>query len=110
MNNRSGILYPTSVFEDLGHDKALLQTLTTQLEKIWADALGFCGCEIIRRTLGLAHIIEYEDIESDDLRARCEAAGLAIARRLLLEKDQLQGMSALLQLIHSHVPSTEISA
>lgn len=86
MQQRTGMLYPASLFEDQGHHDALSQALADQLDHIWTDAMGFCGCEIIRRTLGLAHIIEYDDIEDVHLRASCESTGLRIARKLLVER------------------------
>ena len=96
MNERTGILFPASLFEDQNHDEAVQQALTAQLHQVWVDAMGFCGCEIIRRTLGLAHIVEYDEIESDEHRAQCEARGLRIARKLLVERAHVGGIAALL--------------
>jgi 5-methylthioribose kinase len=92
---RTGILFPPTLFEDQGHHEALDVALARQLEHVWTDAMGFCGCEIIRRTLGLAHIAEYDDIEDDDQRASCEATGLAIARKLLVDREKIESMITL---------------
>ncbi|MFK8082165.1 MAG: S-methyl-5-thioribose kinase [Granulosicoccus sp.] len=103
LHERQGMLFPASLFEDQGHHDALKQALTEQLEHIWTDALGFCGCEIIRRTLGLAHIIEYDDIHDDDLRAQCESTGLRIARQLLVERAAIKTVGELLDVVASSV-------
>ena len=69
------------------------------LDQIWLDAMGFCGAEIIRRTLGLAHIAEYDDIEDAALRARCEAVGLQIGRTLLVEGHSFKDIDAVFSLM-----------
>ena len=96
---RTGILFPATLFEDQGHEDASAEALQWQLQRIWTDAVGFCGCEIIRRTLGLAHIAEYEDIESDDVRAQCELRGLSIARTLMVDRQEIDSMDAVFRLI-----------
>ncbi len=100
LNERSGILFPATLFEDQGHHDAIKLALADQLDTIWTDAMGFCGCEIIRRTLGLAHIIEFDDIASDDMRAACESTGLNIARKLLVERHSISSMQTLLDSIN----------
>lgn len=38
------------------------QWLAIVLQNIFADAVGFAGCEIIRRTIGLAHVADLDGI------------------------------------------------
>ncbi|MFK7996615.1 MAG: S-methyl-5-thioribose kinase [Granulosicoccus sp.] len=99
MQERAGILFPASMFEDQEHHDAVRIALSGQLEHIWTDAMGFCGCEIIRRTLGLAHIIEYDDIQDDELRASCESIGLHIARELLVDRANIKTVDEALDVI-----------
>ena len=101
LNERTGILFPPSLFEDQQHAHGINTALERQLMDIWNDAMGFCGCEVIRRTLGLAHIAEYDDIADDDLRAQCEAQGLNIARKLLLHAEQVTGPADLIAMVQS---------
>lgn len=96
---RHGIMYPASLFEDQQQADGANQALQQQLQIIWQDTLGFCGAEIIRRTLGLAHIIEYDDIADESLRADCEASGLRIGRELLLQRCNLHDVDVLIALI-----------
>ena len=110
VNERTGILYPATLFEQQGHTDAITQAAAIQLDQIWTDAMGFCGCEIIRRTLGLAHIVEYDDIASEDMRARCESTGLAIAQTLLVDRNRVPSLSALLELIRHSTADTGAQA
>jgi 5-methylthioribose kinase len=73
----------------------LSQALAVRLQKIWNDALGFAGCEMIRRIVGLAHIADFESIEDPDRRAACERLTIIFARRLLLERPHFSCVSQL---------------
>ncbi|WP_257557941.1 S-methyl-5-thioribose kinase [Sphingobium sp. CFD-2] len=64
------------------------------LAGIWTDALGFAGCEMIRRILGLAHVADFESIADEALRADCERRALQIARRLLVDRAAFPGIAA----------------
>ena len=70
------------------------QTLALWLEQVWEDALGFAGCEMIRRVVGLAHVADFETIVDPDRRAECERRTILIARALLLERSQYRSISA----------------
>lgn len=98
---RTGILFPQSLYEDQGDHAAADQALQIILKQTWADATGFCGAEIIRRTLGLAHIAEYDDIEDADTRAACEAVGLNIGRSLLVEPQLYNDCDLLISLMQN---------
>jgi 5-methylthioribose kinase len=86
---RTGILYPASLYEDQGHHLASEQALTQMLSKIWQDLLGFCGVEMHRRILGLAHIAELDTIEDEALRAQCETKALLFGRHLIKNRHAL---------------------
>ena len=91
---RSGILYPRSVFEDRGDALGAEQALELVLSGIWTDMLGFAGIEMHRRILGLAHNAEFETIADPDLRARCEAAALKFGRHLVVNRAQIHEFGA----------------
>ena len=86
---RTGILYEKSLYEDQGHGLASEQALAHRLQLIWEDTLGFAGVEIIRRTLSLAHIAENDRIEDEELRADCEARGLRLGRQLVVNRCRM---------------------
>ncbi len=95
---RKGILYQASLFEDQGDDLASEQALAARLDHIFEDMLGFAGVEIIRRTLSLAHIAENDTIEDEALRAQCEGRGLRLGRALLVKRREFAGMNSVLSL------------
>lgn len=83
---RSGMLYPASLFEDQGHEStAALQEL---LWEIWRDALGFCGIEMHRRLLSLAHNADFEEVADETLRLKLEARTLMMGRELILRRGE----------------------
>ena len=86
---RTGILYEKTLFEDQGHELASEQALAHRLQSIWQDTLGFAGVEMIRRTLSLAHIAENDTIENEVLRADCEARGLKLGRQLVVNRSRM---------------------
>ncbi len=47
------------------------------------DALGFCGVEMIRRTVGLSHVEDWTGIADTRLRARLQRPALDMARCLI---------------------------
>lgn len=87
---RDGALYAIARDEPALRDAAIAQ----RLGAIWRDALGFAGCEIIRRILGLAHVADFESITDEDARATRERRALLLARRLLVERDAFPDIAA----------------
>ena len=69
------------------------QALAWRLQRIWDDALGFAGCEMIRRIVGLAHVADFETIIDPDRRAECERRAILVARSLLLQRARCQSMA-----------------
>jgi 5-methylthioribose kinase len=65
------------------------------------DSIGFAACKMIRRVLGIAHVIDLEQIADPALRARAETWVLAIAERLLLERSGISDTAALLTTIRA---------
>jgi 5-methylthioribose kinase len=63
------------------------------------DTAGFAGCKMIRRVLGVAHVEDLESIADLEQRARAERWALAIARRLLVERSQLDNIDSFVALV-----------
>ena len=66
------------------------------LRRVFDDALGFAGCEMVRRVLGLAKVADIADIEDLQARASAETMALQLAERLLLERRTLRTIQQLL--------------
>ncbi len=90
---RTGMLYPKSLFEDQGHSsEAACKAL---LKDIWHDALAICGIEMHRRTLSLAHNADFESIEDVTVRAPLEARNLMMGAELIHNAETIADPAAL---------------
>jgi 5-methylthioribose kinase len=90
---RTGILYPRSLFEDQGHsaDAACDKVLAT----IWEDAIRFCGIEMLRRCLSLAHNADFETIADTGTRAHLEARNIMMGIALIRDAQAATNPQAL---------------
>ena len=65
---------------------------------IFSDALGFAGCEMIRRMVGLAKVAEIAAIPDETARALIEVRTLRLAEALLVGRDDFQFISEVIDL------------
>jgi len=89
---RTGILYPASLFEDQGQDSA--PACDAVLAGIWRDAWSVCGIEMHRRCLSLAHNADFEEIADVSVRAPLEARNLLMGAELIHTADALADAGA----------------
>lgn len=90
-----GDAFPRRLFAGDGDGAALRAAREAFVDTLFTDMLGFAACKMIRRIVGFAHVSDFESIAEPALRARCEAAALALARRLLTQPGQFRSMSDL---------------
>ncbi len=62
------------------------------IAELLADTLGYAGTEIIRRTIGLAHVLDIESIEDEERRADSERLALKLGQILIHERTTLTRM------------------
>ncbi|MFE8703585.1 S-methyl-5-thioribose kinase [Cytobacillus sp. FJAT-54145] len=70
--------------------------LSFLLEKALKDAIGFAGCELIRRTIGLAHVADLDGIQDDTERIEAKRTTLSIGRELIVNRNQFTSIQQLL--------------
>jgi 5-methylthioribose kinase len=97
---RTGMLFPKTMFEDQGHDST--PACNDMLREIRADALAFCGIEMHRRCLSLAHNADFEDIADTAIRAPLEARNLMMGRELILSAERLPDTASVLRLLRAY--------
>ena len=90
----SGDAYPPSMFEGEAGAASLATARTAFMADLFEDAMGFAGCSMIRRTLGLAHNIDLELIQDRGVRAACERRTLDLARALVVERGHYPAIGA----------------
>ncbi|WP_409291957.1 S-methyl-5-thioribose kinase [Peribacillus sp. SCS-37] len=92
-----------TIYTGLWHDEGNEIYCTTPgfleavLEKTFRDALGFAGCELIRRTIGLAHVQDLDGIEDDSERLAAKKSALRIGRELILQRGQIDDINGLIK-------------
>lgn len=63
--------------------------LESVLDKIFRDTLGFAGCELIRRTIGLAHVKDLDGIEEAERRIQFKKQALQLGETLIIKRSEL---------------------
>ena len=83
------------VFSDLWHTHNVEPYAKTEglledvLHHMFIDAIGFAGCEVIRRTIGLAHVADLDGIENKENRLQAKRHALRLGRSLILQRETL---------------------
>lgn len=72
------------------------------LQQVWTDAVGYCGTELIRRTIGLAHVADLDSITDVEMRAECQRSALNLGRALIVNAPHIEHINALLARIRQH--------
>jgi 5-methylthioribose kinase len=86
---RTGLLYDPALFEAAGDPAGADAALHNVLNGIWRDALAFCGVEMHRRVLGLAHVEDLQAIADPARRVPCEARALESGRVIATTRGAL---------------------
>lgn len=66
------------------------------LQKVWRDTLGFCGTEVIRRTVGMSQVADIKTIKDDAMRNECVRQAITLGRTLILAADRIADSEALI--------------
>lgn len=79
-------LWRTHNVEPYAKTEGLLEDV---LHHTFVDAIGFAGCEVIRRTIGLAHVADLDGIEDKEKRLHAKRHALRLGRSLILQRETL---------------------
>jgi 5-methylthioribose kinase len=91
----AGDAYAPSMFDDGPGRAAMRAERERFVAGLYGDMLAFAGVKMIRRILGFAHNIDFEQIADPDRRAASESATLELARRLLVSPQDFHAIEAL---------------
>ncbi|MGR3763628.1 S-methyl-5-thioribose kinase [Rossellomorea sp. NS-SX7] len=72
------------------------------LNKAFQDSAGFSGCELIRRTVGLAHVADLDSIPDKDKRLLAKSTCLSLGRELILKRHTFSTIEELTEFIRNH--------
>jgi 5-methylthioribose kinase len=84
---RAGDGYQKQLFEDQDALDALRLAEDRFMTRLFEDTLGFAGCKMIRRTLGLAKVADMESIADPAIKAQAQTKALRFARDLIVRRD-----------------------
>jgi 5-methylthioribose kinase len=104
----AGDAFAPQTFADASSRAALLAEQQRYMDGLYADMIGFAAVKMIRRILGFAHVIDFEEISDRDTRARMEGATLQLARSMLTEPERFDTTAKLVaaaraQSTHAHM-------
>eukprot|EP01065_Artemidia_motanka_P032571 TRINITY_DN39556_c0_g1_i1.p1 TRINITY_DN39556_c0_g1~~TRINITY_DN39556_c0_g1_i1.p1 ORF type:complete len:438 (+),score=147.48 TRINITY_DN39556_c0_g1_i1:59-1372(+) len=64
------------------------------MQQLFRDTLGFAGCKMIRRCVGVAHVEDLESVKDDAARVAGETRVIALARRMVTSPHSFLSFSA----------------
>ncbi|MBN3554940.1 S-methyl-5-thioribose kinase [Fictibacillus nanhaiensis] len=91
----------SETFTQLWNEKAtdpfakILGVLENFLEKTFQEAIGFAGCEIIRRTIGLAHVADLDSIPQKEVELFYKKTALELGAKLIKNQRKLTNITEL---------------
>ncbi|MFJ5795240.1 S-methyl-5-thioribose kinase [Bacillus atrophaeus] len=77
--------------------------LEDTLAHIFSHAVGFAGCELIRRTIGLAHVADLDTIVPFDKRIERKRLALEIGAVFVEKREQLKTITDVLKQFKQHL-------
>ncbi|WP_312242914.1 S-methyl-5-thioribose kinase [Pantoea sp.] len=66
------------------------------LRKVWVDTLGYCGTELIRRTVGMSHVADMKNISDDAMRTECIRSAITLGKTLIIAAPHIEDIDALI--------------
>jgi len=72
------------------------------LKKVWHDAIGFCGTELIRRSVGLSHVADIDTIRDDEMRHECLRHAITLGKALIVIADRIDSVDELVARVRQY--------
>ena len=76
------------------------------LDGILEDASGVAGCELIRRTVGIAHVKDLTAIEDEQARVTAETVCLRTGKRLVMDRATMKTGHAFFSVLQEQLADT----
>ncbi|WP_297196446.1 S-methyl-5-thioribose kinase [uncultured Pluralibacter sp.] len=95
-------------FLSLAHEKTRDAALAVPgyaalfLASVWRDAVGFCGTELIRRSVGLSHVADIDTIADEEMRHACLRHAIALGRALVVLAPRIDSVEALIARVRQY--------
>ena len=95
-------------FQALAHEKTRDAALSAPgytsafLKKVWHDAIGFCGTELIRRSVGLSHVADIDTIQDEAMRHECLRHAITLGKALIVIADRIDSAEDLVARVRQY--------
>jgi 5-methylthioribose kinase len=73
------------------------------LEKIFRDSIGFAGCELIRRTIGLSHVKDLDGIVDDSERINAKKIALKLGKGCIINRQNLNSIEGFILFVKEFI-------
>ena len=106
----------TKTFSELWANESLEVFTKTEgyldyvLHQTFEDAIGFCGCELIRRTIGLAHVADLDGIADIDTKLEAKRHAIELGKALILNRSEIDYTSKLREYFETTKLSKEVTS
>ncbi len=88
-------------FAQCGGEAALDIYRRLYMRRLLQDTVGYGGCKMMRRQLGIAHVEDIECIEDPKERAVAERLALAIGQRFVLERGAVESIDDMIDIVRT---------
>ena len=72
------------------------------LKKVWTDAVGFCGTELIRRSVGLSHVADIDTINDEEMRHECLRHAITLGKVLIVIAPRIDNVDELIARVRQY--------
>lgn len=69
------------------------------LKTIFSESMGFAGCKMNRRVIGLAHVADLDSIADEEKRAKAQIYALKIGEALIMNRNCLKNIEDTIELV-----------
>ncbi len=77
------------------------------LKRLLSDSLGYAGCKMVRRIVGLSHVADIDTIPDPKVRHRAQRLALAIGKSLIKRNRSVQSIGQLVDIVETAVAAAE---
>jgi len=83
------------LYDDRKNLEILQEIQIDTLKEIFNEMLGFCGAEMIRRIIGIAHTDDFELINKLEFKSKAEIKSLLFARKIIINSNEYDNIGSL---------------
>lgn len=72
------------------------------LKKVWADAIGYAGTELIRRSVGLSHVADIDTIKEEEMKLSCLRHAIELGKALIVLAPRIESADELIARVRQY--------